>query len=143
MPELRYCTCCKEYKPLSEFYADRTTERRGHYLASHCKQCSKEIIKKYYRANKLELIEFMGGECAYCGLKPKDVDGCFAVFVVDEIKPLGHVIPKKKFTNLTKNNLAFAMALFLEGRTQLLCQNCSAIKTWKNDEFRNSRAITY
>lgn len=141
MPELRYCIYCKEYKPLSEFYADRIAKRRGHRLASHCKQCSKEIIKKYYRANKLKLIEFMGGKCAHCSLKPEDVDGCFAVFAIDEIKPLG--IGRKKFTNLHKKDLEFAKKLFLEGKTQLLCQNCSAVKTWKNNEFRNSRAITY
>jgi len=137
--ELKRCPCCGEYKPLREFFIDRTNKRDGHQ--PQCKQCRKEIVKEYYRKHKRELVKFMGGKCTHCGLKPEDVNGCLDVFVVDEIKPLG--IGKKKFTNLHKKELAKAKRLFTEEKTQLLCQNCSAIKTWRNMERRNSRAITY
>lgn len=93
----------------------------------------REYGRNYFRRHKLELVRFMGGKCTHCGLEPDDVDGCMAVFVIDEIKPLG--VGKKKFTNLSKKDLEFAKKLFLEKKTQLLCQNCSALKSWKNGDY--------
>ena len=120
-------------------------QSRRDYAKEHCKKPSvrartRKAVRELYRGRKRELVKFMGGKCSHCGLKPEDIDGCFAVFAVDEIKPLG--IGKKKFTNLSKKDLDFAKKLFLEGKTQLLCQNCSAIKTWKNNESRNRRTLT-
>jgi hypothetical protein len=93
---------------------------------------NRRYVRDYYRKNKQELIEFMGNKCVMCGLTPKDVDFCYGVFAIDEIKPLG--IGKKKFTNLSRKDVEFAKKLFKEGKTQLLCQNCSAIKTSKNND---------
>lgn len=89
-------------------------------------------IRNYYRKNKRELVEFLGNKCVICGLSPKDVNYCYGVFVIDEIKPLG--IGKKKFKSLSAKDVEFAKKLFKENKIQLLCQNCSAIKTWKNND---------
>jgi len=70
---------------------------------------------------------------------PPHVEFCYGVFVIDEIKPLG--IGKKKFTNLSLKDLEFAKKLFQEEKIQLLCQNCSAIKTWKNDDILKGQKI--
>lgn len=93
----------------------------------------KDAVREFYRNGKLELITFMGGKCSMCGLTPENVKGCLGVFVVDEIIPLG--IGKRKFINLGKEKLEFSKKLFSEKKTQLLCQNCSAIKTWKNKDY--------
>ena len=96
-----------------------------------------KAVKNLYRKRKLELTLFMGGKCLMCGLKPEDVDGCLSVFVVDEISPLG--IGRKKFTTLSQKRLDQAKQLFSEHKLQLLCQNCSAIKTWKNNDCSNKK----
>jgi len=118
--------CKREYE--KEWYKNHPTRRRRSSLKYVANK-----VKMFYRKNKLELIKFMGNKCVSCGLMLKDVDGCQNVFVVDEIIPLG--IGKRKFTNLTLFHLKEAKKLFLEEKTQLLCQNCSAIKTWKNNDY--------
>jgi len=136
---MKRCPRCGEEKPESEFHKNQ----------SYCKKCQLEYfrefrkkpkqriryrnhVKNFYRAKKRELINFMGNECAMCGLTPQDVQGCLGVFVVDEIEPLGK---KKKFNTLSKERLRRAKQLFMEGKLQLLCQNCSAIKSWKNNDY--------
>ena len=107
-------------------------ECQQRFRKNHKKKCS-DYTRDYYRKNKLELINYLGGECVHCGLKPINVEGCLGVFVIDEIIPLG--IGKRKFSSLTKKKLIEAKQLTKEGKIQLLCQNCSAVKTWKNGDY--------
>jgi len=123
-PTANYCRECQK-----EFMKKRY-EKKRHYVLSY--------IKNYYQTYKKELIQLMGNKCAKCGLTLEDVEMVLDVFIIDEIKPLG--IGKKKFTNLSKSRFEQAKQLYSEGKLQLLCANCSAIKTNKNNERKNSLA---
>lgn len=143
---MKRCSRCKRLKNNEEFYTSKSSKSG---LEGICKSCEKKrrrkrqehlsrYVKRYYREHKLELINFMGGKCVKCGLTLKDVDGCLGVFVIDEIIPLRtnfRFHHRKKWGNLAKKDLEKAKQLFSEGKTQLLCHNCSAVKTWKNNDY--------
>jgi len=117
-------------------YRNKNQERYHELSRKHCRTWRKKhpnYERDYYRKHKLELVQFMGGKCVRCGLKPEDVNFCLNVFVIDEINPIKEIDSKKKFTNLTKSRLKRAKQLFLEGKIQLLCSNCHRIKTWQNN----------
>lgn len=51
---MKFCTCCKQEKPLDEFYQRKNKTKTGYYHYSPCKVCSKEKAKDYYHQNKEE-----------------------------------------------------------------------------------------
>lgn len=102
------------------------------WIARHRKEYN-EYLRKIRKSSKRELVNYMGGKCAKCGLKPEEVEDCMMVFVIDEIIPLNI---KKKFSwgLLSQPRMELVCKLFDEKKVQLLCQNCNAIKTWKNND---------
>lgn len=128
---MKVCSCCKKEKPESEF-----GKFWGDKLQSRCKECFRKTNKKYYQKNKFELINFMGGKCIRCGLTLKDAESCLGVFTIDEIKRLNEINRSRRFAaGLSKKRLRQAKQLFLDGKIQLLCANCSMIKSWKNNDY--------
>lgn len=136
-PNQRVCSRgCKKLlnKKARKRQYKRHKKAKMEYRNSH-KDYYRTYARNFYRKNKRELINFMGGKCVMCGLTPTDVEGCLGVFVIDEIEPLKEIKHRTKFSSLTKKRLERAKQLFLEEKLQLLCQNCSAIKTWKNNDY--------
>lgn len=94
---LRFCPACKQTKPLDQFYQSKNSNG-GH--ASHCKDCSKflqkkysskESQKKYYKRNKRKqldiylkrefgigiedyerMLDSQSGKCKICGKSIKE-----------------------------------------------------------------------
>jgi len=128
-------TCSKECRKKWYNYNAR---RRNKPYNERFRKSHPFFVRDYYRKNKRELVENLGNKCVMCGLTPQDVDYCYGVFVIDEIKPLG--LGKKKFKSLSRKDLEFAKQLFKEGKIQLLCQNCSAIKSWKNNDYAKEKS---
>jgi predicted GIY-YIG superfamily endonuclease len=51
---MKTCSKCKEEKPFSEFFKDRSRKDGLYY---YCKVCRAEIAKSYYKKNKEKIIE--------------------------------------------------------------------------------------
>ena len=144
---MKRCPRCGEEKPELEFHKNQ----------SYCKKCQIEyfgeyrkkpeqrikyntFMKNYYRARKRELINFMGGKCMMCGLTLDDVGDCLGVFEIDEIEPLKEISRARRFAGgLNKKRLKQAKQLFRDGKIQLLCANCSRIKSSKNNDYGLNR----
>ena len=136
-PNQRTCSKLCAIKLVRKGKRDEYSRNKTQYEKHHKKRRIR--TRDFYRNHKLILTKFMGNKCSKCGLTPDDVNGCFGVFVVDEIIPLGR---KRKFNSLTKKDLELTKKLFLAGKLQLLCQNCSAIKTWQCGDYCNSSIHT-
>lgn len=46
--QIKYCPCCKEIKPITEF----STMRVRNGVASHCRSCARELGRKYSHSSK-------------------------------------------------------------------------------------------
>lgn len=59
---VKFCSRCKETKPLSEFYPKRTTE-----FTSYCKICTGMESKQRQWKFKKACLEYKGARCTRCG----------------------------------------------------------------------------
>ena len=50
----KQCSKCKEIKPIRDFYKKKGSKLRLHSL---CKECQKELMKRYYKNNKEKIKE--------------------------------------------------------------------------------------
>ncbi|MHC4478500.1 MAG: hypothetical protein ACYTEL_22925 [Planctomycetota bacterium] len=50
----KQCSICKKKKPLSDFYKQSKDKT---YYRSECKKCSKAASRRYYNANRAEVLE--------------------------------------------------------------------------------------
>lgn len=135
------CKKCKRNLPEEEFSED-TDSKRGKQF--YCKECYRKICYGFYKKLKRDLVRFMGGKCAKCGITLGDANNCFSVFVVDEVKPPPkegekriHGASKANMGRITKKRVKEIKQEFLEGKSQLLCQNCSAIKSSEQKDYTN------
>jgi len=94
-----------------------------------------------YRKYKKELVEFMGGKCAICGfVPPADSLGVLEIDAKErppiserERRYHGHVRGATG-NPMTRKRLKELKQEFLDGKTQLLCANCSRIKSQRSKD---------
>lgn len=110
MKECSKCGICLE---LSDF---SSVDKKGFYLRGVCKKCRSAQITKERREVKKQIIAYMGGKCAHCGL----VD-------TPEVYDLHHLDPSKKeigIARLIRNGGKFETFLRELAKCILLCSNC-------------------
>jgi len=115
---------------------------KSRQLEHHCRSSAVSAAAMTYRKYKQELVEFMGGKCAVCGfVPPADSLGVLEIDAKErppvgqgEKRYHGHVrgargnpINRKRLEELKQD--------FLDGKTQLLCANCSRIKSQRSKDF--------
>lgn len=62
---MKVCSQCQKEKPLNEFY--KRSNSTSYY--PECKRCFTDRVSAGIRAKKKQAIEYLGGQCADCGVK--------------------------------------------------------------------------
>lgn len=115
--EMKICTRCQgEFDKQKGFYKQRQVGPKGQVwdcTDSFCKNCRKEYTNQRREEVKLQIVEFLGGKCAECG-------------VIDDpiVYDCHHLDPTKKDFSFGKVNLVFEKLKSELEKCILLCSNC-------------------
>ena len=108
---MKYCSRCKDEKPLIDFYKRRGKEGGS----SYCKLCTNDQTIKRQRIFKDKCVEYKGGECEEC--KYKAYVGALEFHHVDPTT--------KKFSLATRRLTSFSEEIKQElDKCMILCSNC-------------------
>ena len=116
------CKCCLQMLPESAFKPRKQNGKE--YSNCYCLDCSRAISRQYYKLTREKAIQLLGGKCVKCGFSD------IRALQVDHVHSDGALERSLNSVNIflrvAKGNT--------NGRYQLLCANCNAIKRTELEE---------
>ena len=113
---MKICTQCQTEKEDNNFYKQQQKGKNGqtwYYLDSMCKPCRSSYTSTRRRTCKMQIIEYLGGECKGC----KTVGH-------PSIYDCHHLDPSQKDFSPSKQNRKFETIKDELDKCVLLCANC-------------------
>ncbi len=116
------CTQCKTEQLLENFYAQQQrsnvdSEKIWYYHDSMCIKCRLEYSANRARQRKIDIVEYMGGECADCHVVGDPV-----------IYDCHHLDPSQKDFSISKNKKSLEKIKSELDKCILLCANCHRLR---------------
>ena len=114
----KICTQCKTEKLVENFYPQQQKNPKNpeviwHYHDSMCIPCRLEYSANRTKQRKIEIVEYMGGQCVDCGLIDDPV-----------VYDCHHLDPTKKDFSIAKTTKTFKTLKPELDKCVLLCANC-------------------
>ena len=117
----RHCKMCKQQLPKGDFWKDKS---QWDGLENRCKKCSVWRTKYPRRlAQKIKIIDYLGGACAKCGATLKDIHWSAFDF--------HHRDPSQKKANISQmKGMLWEKVKTEVDKCELVCSNCHRKITW-------------
>jgi len=112
---MKTCSKCKREKEDEEFYVS------GGRLSRYCKVCHGRHCIDRQRERKLQVIEYLGGQCRKCGIKATHSN--FVIFDLHHMDPMTKEKTKTRVTNWGLEKLKREA-----DKCILLCANCHRLE---------------
>lgn len=126
--QIKRCTRCKVYRPLGDFFIDKSRVTR---LSPYCFYCKRAYERQLRARRREDIFELLGHKCAQCGFDDK------RALEVDHIFNDGAECRRKLKSNPPHQLLKQIKASIAAGnpRFQILCCNCNRIKKVIHERF--------